>query len=249
MSSISPKAITKEQFLGAYKNGVSMFFKNIVAYMILWLPVLASMYLTFDIKYLIFLVIPISMISVIASFELTCTLYVDYKGSLLDKLKISFKAALKNLLNVFKSDLFWMSFLIVIFVLPVVSSFILKESKPQMILYITYFSVFAISNGYNIFNMLKMGIISMYVPDGDKALVENLYLKAFTANIKFAIITLLISFCFLILVSFVMWIFVIVASLSAAISFYLFIEIFEPPFLNQKQEESSDVKNAVPEAS
>lgn len=249
MSSISPKSISKEQFINSYKNGLNVFFKYIAIYMASWVPVILSMYLALDIKYLIFLVVPITMLTVVASFELTCTLYVGYKGSFFNKLKVSFQAAAKNILKVYSSDFIWMSLLLFVFILPGIKLYITKENDPYMILYVAYFSAFVITIGYNIFNMLKIGIISMYVSNGDQKLVEELYLQSFKSNMKYASITLAISLCCLLFVSFVMWAFIFLASISAAISFFLFIEIFEPPQMKQTQEEKSEVHNAIPEGS
>lgn len=249
MSSISPKSISKEQFINSYKNGLNVFFKNIAIYMASWVPVIISMYLALDIKYLIFLVVPITMLTVVASFELTCTLYVGYKGSFFNKLKVSFQAATRNILKIYNSDFIWMSLLLFVFILPGIRVFLAKENDPYMILYVAYFSAFVITIGYNIFNMLKIGIISMYVSNGDQKLVEELYLQSFKSNMKYASITLAISLCCLLFVSFVMWAFIFLASISAAISFFLFIEIFEPPQMKQTQEEKSEVHNAIPEGS
>lgn len=247
MSSISPKSITKEQFINSYKNGLNIFFKNIAIYMASWLPVIVSMYLALDIKYLIFLVVPVTMLTVVTSFELTCTLYVGYKGSFFNKLTVSFKAAANNILKIYSSDFIWMSLLFFVFVLPGIRLYVTKENDPHLILYIAYFSAFVITMGYNIFNMLKMGIISMYVSSGEQKLVEKLYFQSFKSNMNYALIAIIISFCCLLFVSFVMWAFIFLASISAAISFFLFIEIFEPPQMKQTQEENTEVHNAIPE--
>lgn len=251
MNTIEPRKISREELITSFKEGSLLVFSNALSFTMIWMPLLLLMILSIEIRPLIFFILPLTFVTVISNFEMACTLYVGYKGSTLEKVKVSYKAALNTTKNyVFKVDFVWLGILFMIFILPLFNVYLSKEdvNVGLFVIVLSYFCSFIVSCGFNTFNIMKWGIISMYAPDGQRDIVVKLHALAFLKNVPVAFICLGLSFVALLLGSVCSWLFPIISSIFVTSSFFMFIKIFEPPMLKQQEKEHVDITNIVPES-
>lgn len=251
MNTIEPRKISGQELTTSFKEGSLLVFANALPFTLIWMPLLLLMILAIEIRPLIFFILPVTFITVIANFEMACTLYVGYKGTSLEKVRVSYKAALNTTKNyVFKVDFAWLSILFILFIVPLFNVYLSKDdiNVGMFVIVLSYFCSFIVSCGFNTFNMMKWGIISMYAPDGQRDIVVKLHALAFLKNVPVAFICLGLSFLALLLGSVCSWLFPVISSIFVTSSFFMFIKIFEPPMLKQQEKEHVEVPNIVPES-
>lgn len=247
---IEPKAITIEDLKESYMEGFSFFRKNALTYFLMWIPLFIAMYVTTEVKILVFLLPVIAAITYYATFEMTCTLYVGYKGSLIDKLKISFIAGMKVARVFFKIEILWILIYMVMIFLPALNAFITREdiNKTVSMLWMSFWSMLFVAYCFDPFSCLKQGCVSMFLGDSkDYSIVSHLYKKALSLNIRIVFRTLLISMLTIVILMFFPFLFPIVAVSCACISFFIFCKVFEPPQMKIQEKVKVENFNAVPD--
>lgn len=249
---LEPKSITKEDVKTSFKEAFAFIRMHSSIYFILWLLMMLNVYLAFVEPYWLIISPLFFAIGFVTVFELTCTLFVGYKGSIYSKLAISAKAATKTLLTLVFNHPFIVGLYILIFysVILRVGLGIFEGTNDYVWAFKSASWVGIMMTGfYNISTVVRMGCIAMFMNTlGNYKNVDMLVQQAKSKNAFVYVHASFIGFMIMCVMMILRDYFSIAILFYCIVSgFFLFQKIFEPPKLTQTQEKEIDVTNAIPD--
>lgn len=250
---LEPKTITRQDVFDCFYQARDFIIKNKAIYFVLWSGFAVNMLISIMFPYW-FIVSPVFYaLILIAMFELTCTLFVGYKGSLYKKLQISLFASYKTLKTLIIFKPFAVIIYLLLFYILIIKSVILNELTDFQY-FIHALNLLAvtgifITNFYNVFNVLRLGCIAMFMKEiNEFPAVEILMRQAINSNLKINFYTSTLGLFLMIIMIFTADLFSsFLLSFIMVSGFFLFQKVFEPPILKQQQEQEEKMPDIVPQ--
>lgn len=250
---LEPKNITTQDVFDCFYQARDFIKNNITIYFVLWLGFAINILISIAFPYW-FIVSPVFYaLILIAMFELTCTLFVGYKGSLYNKLYISIVASYRTLKTLIIFKPFAVIIYLLVFYSIIVQSVILTEiTNFQSFIYalkLLAVTGLFITNFYNVFNVIRLGCIAMFMKEiNEFPAVEILMKQAVNSNLKVNFYTSTLGLFLMIVMIFTAdLISSFLLSFIMVSGFFLFQKVFEPPMLKQQQEQEEKMPDIIPQ--
>lgn len=250
---IEPKEVSIEDLKDSFKEAFNFIRTHLFVYFIMWLLLNLNVYLSTAEPYWL-LVSPLFFgVLFVGVFEMTCTLFVGYNGSLYQKMVVSLKAAWRTLLLLVLNHPFIMGFYFLIFY----SILLRAVLTPNDINDYTFLALKSLSwtglfitGFFNLYSVLRLGCISMFLSNPkDYALINILIIKARQKSLNVYFKSSMVGFMILMLAMVTREVFSsFLLMYTIVVGFFFFQKVFEPPMLKKAQEKEIENTNAVPEA-
>lgn len=249
---LEPNSITKEDIKISFKEAFAFMRIHISIYLILWLLMMLNVYLSVIEPYWLIISPLFFAIGFVTVFELTCTLFVGYKGSIYNKLAISAKAGAKTLITLVSNHPLVVGIYIFLFysvILRVGLGIFESSSNPMWAFKSASWVGIMMTGFYNISTVVRMGCIAMFMSTlGNYKDVDIIVKKAKNKNIIVYLHASFIGFVIMCLMVVLRDYFSIAILFYCIVSgFFLFQKIFEPPKLKKLQEKEVENLNVIPE--
>lgn len=248
---LEPKSLGSEDFKVILKDSSIFYLKNLHLLLPMFSPLALVIFMGSQFSIFFAIIPPVVTLCIFSIFEMVCTIYVGYKGSYINKMMISYKAALRNMKMLLKVHFLWISIFVVMIYIAHMRSILLSEDGQNYnaVLSLIYFSIAWSTFGYQIFSLSKLGCYSMFIKDSSECkVVEKIHISAFAKNIGFILKLFIVSLGAIILMAFSSIFLVFSITFIVTVAFFVFCSLYEPPYLNQKQEQKEISIEAVPDA-